>query len=182
MMQVKLSFINPELRETLYTIIAVRMEVRKPDKLSFGLKPWKNHTLTQSLLGALLLVPIILIFEEHNLLIVASLGSTIFVVLAIPSSKSARARNVLSGHFIGLSVGSISSLIAIPVMPAVIAVGITMSLMIITRTAHAPATGTALTLSGSAIISFQLASGFLIVLALIAIIPQVGKPYLRDLV
>mgnify|MGYP002031623194 CR=1 FL=1 len=182
MMQVKLSFINPELREAPYTIITVRTEMRKRDKPSFDLNPLKNHTLTQSLLGALLLAPIILIFEEQNLLIVASLGSTIFVVLAIPSSKSARARNVLLGHFIGLSIGSISSLITIPVIPAVIAVGITMLLMIITRTAHAPATGTALALSGSTVISFQLASGFLIVLALIAIIHQVGKPYLRDLV
>ena len=182
MMQVKLSFINSELRETLYTIIAVRTEVRKPDKLSFGLKLWKNHTLTQSLLGALLLAPIILIFEEQNLLIVASLGSTIFVVLAIPSSKSARARNILIGHFIGLSVGSLSSLIAIAIIPAVVAVGVTMLLMIITKTAHAPATGTALALSASSIISFSLASAFLIVLILIAIIHHLGKSYWQDLV
>ena len=182
MMQVKLSFIDPELREAPYTIVTVRMKMGKLHKLSFDLKPWKNHALSQSLLGALLLAPIILIFEEHNLLIVASLGSTIFVVLAIPSSKSARAKNVLAGHFIGLSVGSLSSLITIPVMPAIIAVGITMLLMILTKTAHAPATGTALALSGSAIISFQLASGFLIVLVLIAMIHHLGKPYLRDLV
>ncbi len=156
--------------------------MRTLDKISFNLKPWKNHTLTQSLLGALLLAPIILIFEEHNLLIVASLGSTIFVVLAIPSSKSARARNVLIGHFIGLSAGSIASLITIQILPAVIAVGITMLLMIITKTAHAPATGTALALSGSTLISFQLAFGFLIVLVLIAIIHHTGKSYLRDLV
>ena len=98
MMQVKLSFIDPELREAPYTIVTVRMEMRTLHKLSFDLKPWKNHALTQSLLGALLLAPIILIFEEHNLLIVASLGSTIFVVFAIPSSKSARARNVLADY------------------------------------------------------------------------------------
>ena len=156
--------------------------MKKSGKLSFGLKFWKKPSLTQSLLGALLLVPIILIFEEQNLLIVASLGSTIFVVLAIPSSKSARARNVLIGHFIGLSVGSLSSLITISIIPAVIAAGVTMLLMIITKTAHAPATGTALALSGSTIISFNLASGFLIVLVLIAIIHHLGKPYLRDLV
>ena len=156
--------------------------MKKLGKLSFGLKFWEKHSLTQSPLGALLLVPIILIFEEQNLLIVASLGSTIFVVLAIPSSKSARARNVLIGHFIGLSVGSLSSLITISIIPAVIAVGVTMLLMIITKTAHAPATGTALALSGSTIISFNLAAGFLIVLVLIAIIHHLGKPYLRDLV
>lgn len=154
----------------------------KLGRLSFELKLWQNHTLTQSLLGALFLAPIILIFEEQNLLIVASLGSTIFIVLAIPSSKSARARNILIGHFIGLSVGSLSSLIPIAVIPAVLAVGATMLLMIITKTAHAPATGTALALSGSAIISFNLAFGFLMVLILIAIIHHLGKPYLRDLV
>ena len=182
MMQVKLSFINLALCETPYNVITVRIEVIKLGELPFDLKLWKNHTLTQSLLGALLLAPIILIFEEQNLLIVASLGSTIFVVLAIPSSKSARARNILIGHFIGLSVGSLSSLIAIAIIPAVVAVGATMLLMIITKTAHAPATGTALALSGSSIISFSLASAFLIVLILIAIIHHLGKSYLRDLV
>ena len=154
----------------------------KLGRLSFDLKLWQNHTLTQSLLGALFLAPIILIFEEQNLLIVTSLGSTIFIVLAIPSSKSARARNILTGHLIGLSIGSLSSLIPVAVIPAVIAVGVTMLLMIITKTAHAPATGTALALSGSALISFNHAFGFLIVLILIAIIHHLGKPYLRDLV
>ena len=154
----------------------------KLGRLSFDLKLWQNHTLTQSLLGALFLAPIILIFEEQNLLIVTSLGSTIFIVLAIPSSKSARARNILTGHLIGLSIGSLSSLIPVAVIPAVIAVGVTMLLMIITKTAHAPATGTALALSGSALISFNHAFGFLIVLILIAMIHHLGKPYLRDLV
>ena len=154
----------------------------KPGKAFYAqLHVWKKPSFAQSTIGTLLVIPIVLAFEQQNVLIVVSLGSTVFVVLATPSSKPARAKNVLSGHSIGLLIGSLATSIPVAVISALIAVSVTMLLMVLTKTAHAPATGTALGLSITTP-SVSLVIAFLIVLLIIVTIHHLGKPYLRDLV
>lgn len=178
-MQVKLKTATAVLFKTTFI---VRTDVIKTGKAFYSqLHVWKNPSFVQSTIGALLVIPIVLAFEQQNALIVASLGSTVFVVLGTPSSKSARAKNVLSGHSIGLIIGSVATLVPVAIISALIAVSVTMLLMVLTKTAHAPATGTALGLSVTTP-SVNLVIAFLIVLLIIVTIHHLGKPYLRDLV
>ena len=178
-MQVKLMTAISVLFKTTFV---VRTDVLKFGKDFYSqLQLWKKPFFVQSTIGGLLVIPIVLAFEQQNALIVASLGSTVFVVLATPLSKSARAKNVLSGHSIGLIIGSTATLIPFSIISALIAVSVTMLLMVLTKTAHAPATGTALGLSVTTP-SIDLVLAFLIVLLIIVTIHYLGKPYLRDLV
>ena len=178
-MQVKLKTAIAVLFKTTFV---VRTDVIKLGKVFYSqLHVWKKPSFVQSTIGALLVIPIVLAFEQQNVLIVASLGSTVFVVLGTPSSKSARAKNVLSGHSNGILIGSLTTSIPVAVISALIAISVTMLLMVLTKTAHAPATGTALGLSITTP-SVNLIIAFLIVSLIIVTIHHLGKPYLRDLV
>ncbi len=92
--------------------------------------------------------------------IIASLGATAFIVFAMPQSYASSSRRLLGGYSIGISVGIICyylgtvlidfSVIAsfttnsFPIFFAALSVGLSIFLMTITNTEHAPAAGIAL--------------------------------------
>lgn len=109
---------------------------------------WKNYVL-QSALATLVVFILLWALRPEYLLIVASIGSTAFIVFAMPKSLSARPRNVIGGQIIGLACGTLAHAL----MPDLywtqvggysLAVGLSMFLMVVTDTEHAPASGTAL--------------------------------------
>ena len=113
----------------------------------------------QSLL-AVIVVAIILYFVEvlTHAAIVAALGSSAFIVFAMPRSITAQPRRLIGGHVVGLLSGTfcyyafltgpLGKLVAgwefATLFVYALAVGLSIFLMATTNTEHPPASGTAL--------------------------------------
>jgi len=118
--------------------------------------------------------------------IVASIGATAFIVFAMPRSITAKPRNIIGGHLIGVFCGSLFALIPhssmwSSVLIYSIAVGFSMFLMVVLDAEHPPASGTAL---GVAIKGFSLnvVTAVMVSAGILSLIHYFFKPYLRDLV
>lgn len=139
--------------------------------------------LCQSLLAVFVLMVILYVLDVAvHATIVAAMGSTAFIVFAMPHSITARPRNVIGGHLMGvlagalcvLLLGSLSQLRArlgevLYILPYSLSVGLSILAMVISDTEHPPAAGTALGIVVSPwswrIVVFILASAVLLSLA-----------------
>jgi len=146
---------------------------------------WKNY-IFQSVAATIATMLILIILSMENAVVIASIAASIFIVFAMPNAVSARKRAIIGGHWIGLFVGSLSTLIPQPyhfisIIVFSLAVGTTMLTMVIFDMEHPPAAGTAL---GIAITGFSWNVGIAIITStiLLGIIRTVFKPYLKDLV
>jgi len=149
------------------------------------IKSWKKHVF-QSFLATLTVLLLILILKMEHIVVIASIGSTAFIVFALPKSITARPKNVIGGQMIGLLSGSICALIPhssfiSSIIVYSVAVGLSIFLMITTDTAHPPASGTAL---GIAITGFSIniALSLIISVTILSFIHHFLKPFLEDLV
>lgn len=109
---------------------------------------WKNYVF-QSLFATLATFIVLLFLNLREAVIVASIGSTIFIVFAMPKSITAKPRNVIGGHSVGLISGALCALIPHPsflhsIIVYSLAVGLSIFIMVVTDTEHPPASGTAL--------------------------------------
>ena len=126
--------------------------------------------------------------------LIASLGTSTFIVFAMPSAYSAQPRGIVGGYSVGLVIGSVFGLMArspyiasLP-LPLVLeytffssmAVGLTIFIMVITNTEHPPAAGLALGLVLNSWDITTLAS-VLIAVLLLAGLKVFLAPYLIDL-
>ncbi len=146
---------------------------------------WENYTL-QSFLAAFAVLIIFLLLNVDQAVIVASIGATAFIVFAMPRSITAKPRNIIGGHLIGVFCGSLFALIPhssmwSSVLIYSIAVGFSMFLMVVLDAEHPPASGTAL---GVAIKGFSLnvVTAVMVSAGILSLIHYFFKPYLRDLV
>ncbi|MFO8143837.1 MAG: HPP family protein [Dehalococcoidales bacterium] len=90
-----------------------------------------------------------LFLNTREIIIIASIGATAFIVFTMPGSISAQPRSVIGGHIIGILSGSVFTMglqnwINYPLVIYSIAVGSSIFLMVATDTEHPPASGTAL--------------------------------------
>ena len=145
---------------------------------------WKNYII-QSTLATLVLLLALWVMSAQQMVLIASLGATSFIVFALPNAVTARARNVIGGHLVGLACGSLCHLLAVPGSPTVIvayavAVGISMFLMVVLDVEHPPAAGTAL---GVAILGASWGVFLAVVTgtALLALAHRALRRWLRDL-
>jgi len=154
----------------------------------------KNY-ITQSLL-AVLTVGIILYFVEvlTHAAIVAALGSSAFIVFAMPHSITAQPRRLIGGHIVGLLSGTFCyyAFLTGPLGKLVtgwqfttlfvyaLAVGLSIFLMAVTNTEHPPASGTALGIVAHAW-SHQVVIFVLACAIGLAIVRRLFRRYLRDL-
>lgn len=147
-------------------------------------------------LFAVLALAIILYFVEvlTHAAVVAALGSTAFIVFAMPHSITARPRRLVGGHIVGLLSGTFCHYVFLvgPLGKMVmgrefltlsvyaLAVGLAIFLMAITNTEHPPAAGTAL-----GIVAHQWSSPVVVFILLavigLAIVRWLLRGYLRDL-
>ena len=139
---------------------------------------WRNYAF-QSILCALILFLALLLLRLENAVIAASIGATAFIVFSMPDSVTAKPRNVIGGHLVGLSLGVFSTLIPQPdpMYSAIVysvAVGLTMFVMVVTDTEHPPAAGTAL---GIAISGYSLDAAIAIVTG--AVVMSTAHHFLR---
>ena len=103
----------------------------------------------QSCLATIAMFLTLLILTLEHALIMVSMGATAFIVFVMPREPTARPKNVIGGHLIGLLSGSLCSLIPhaqalLLALACALAVGLSISLMVATGTHHPPASGTAL--------------------------------------
>ena len=122
----------------------------------------------------------------ENVVVVASIGASSFIVFAMPKSITAQARNVIGGHLVGLLSGSLCALIPQPdfmisILVYSLAVGISIFIMVVIDVEHPPASGTAL---GAAITGFSWHVAIAIVTAIIVLsaIHRYANRFIRDLV
>ncbi len=117
---------------------------------------WRNY-LYQSLFATVVLAIVLVLLNAEHVVVTASIGSTAFIVFAMPRSLTARPRRVIGGHVTGLVCGSLFALIpqssvVVTVLVYSLAVGTSILLMIVLGLEHPPASGTAL---GVAITGFS---------------------------
>jgi CBS-domain-containing membrane protein len=107
-------------------------------------KLWIYYIL-QSLLAAIALFAIILILGRDRMVVVSAMGATSFIVFAMPKAVSAKTKNILGGHLVGLASGAIFYFTNLPYfIEYPCAVGIAIFFMVILDVEHPPAAGTAL--------------------------------------
>ena len=154
-----------------------------------------RHYIVQSLL-ATAVVLVILYFVEvlTHAAIVAALGSSAFVVFAMPHSVTAQPRRLVGGHIIGLICGIFCNLVIlnlllgrfaaeyewVPWLVYALAVGLSIFLMTITNTEHPPASGTALGVAAHGY-SWQTVVFILAFAVALAVIRRLFRRQLRDL-
>lgn len=117
---------------------------------------WKFYFL-QTILSVSVLFIILLLLTSRDMVVIASIGATSFIVYAMPHAKSASARSVLLSYTAGLCFGSLFGLVPVDlvVLQALIysmSVGCTIFFMLATDTKHPPAASVAL---GVALTGFQ---------------------------
>ncbi|MFC1870209.1 HPP family protein [Chloroflexota bacterium] len=149
----------------------------------------------QSLL-ATTTVAIILYFVKllNHEAIVAALGSSAFVVFAMPNATTAQPRRLVGGHVVGLLSGSLcyyafltgplGELIAVweftNLFVYALTVGISIFLMAVTNTEHPPASGTALGIVAHTW-SYQIVSFVLLSAICLAVVRRLLRSHLRNL-
>jgi CBS domain-containing membrane protein len=113
---------------------------------------WKTHWkayLLQSLVAMVVILIIFFVVTPERPVIVASIGSSVFIVFALPNNRTAQPRNLIGGHIIGLFCGSLAYLFPeTSMLPSLAlysaAVGLSILLMVALKMEHPPASGTAL--------------------------------------
>jgi CBS-domain-containing membrane protein len=146
---------------------------------------WKNYLL-QSLLAVLVVFVVFWSLNVEQAVIVASIGSTAFIVFTMPSYATAQSRRVIGGHLVGFLCGVLGSLILnyLSINPLVIysfTVGLSIFLMVALDFKHPPASGTALgvVISG---FSFEVMIAILTSAVILGLAHHYLKRYLRDLI
>lgn len=148
---------------------------------------WKNY-IVQSLLATItLLIVLLFISIERHAVIIASIGASAFIVFAMPRSITAKPRNLIGGHLVGLLCGSLLTLISSQssdfrsFLSYSLAVGLSIFIMVATDTEHPPASGTAL---GIAIEGFSFGIAFTVVISaiILSIVHHLLRSFLKDLV
>ena len=108
---------------------------------------WKNY-LYQSLLATAVAVAVFWILRAQNLVVIASIASSAFIVFAMPNSITAQPRRLIGGHLTGVLAGFLAGLLAQLNAPSIViyalAVGLSIFIMVVLDLEHAPASGTAL--------------------------------------
>ncbi len=140
----------------------------------------------QCFLATAALASVLSLLEQDYSVVVASIGATAFIVFATPRSVSARARNVVGGHAIGLLAGGLwwlaphATLFAKEFVYSG-AVGTAMLVMVMCRVHHPPAAGTAL---GVALAGLSIGAAITVLAAISAmiIIERALREFLVDLV
>ncbi len=145
---------------------------------------WKNY-IYQSLIATIIIFIILLMLDRENAVVIASIGSSAFIVFTMPRMITARPRRLIGGHIIGLISGSLCALIPhtatiTSISVFALAVGISMFLMVALDFEHPPASGTAL---GVAITGFSVSVMLAVVTSslVLSLAHHFSRRFLKDL-
>jgi CBS-domain-containing membrane protein len=152
------------------------------------------HYVLQSLLATFTLFLVLMVLRFNTPLIIAALGSSAFIVFAMPKNITAQPRNVIGGHIVGIVSGTIcASLLLVygngseifMILAASSSVGLSIFIMVATDTEHPPAGSTALAFVLHAVSAGDLIAFTLVILVsaiIISGVKHVLKSQLKDLV
>ena len=144
-------------------------------------KLWKYY-LCQSFLAAIALFIIVLVLGKDKMVVISAMGATSFIVFAMPTAVSAKTRNVIGGHLVGLASGTIFYFATLPYfLEYPLAVGIAIFVMVALDVEHPPAAGTAL----AVVINEVSPDVFVTIMASAVILSQCRyylRHYLKDLI
>lgn len=146
---------------------------------------WKNY-LYQSFLATVVIFIVLWILKAEEAVIVASIGSTAFIVFTMPSYPTAKSRRVIGGHTIGFACGVmgiliLSSFALSQILVYAIVVGASIFLMVVLDVEHAPASGTALGVAMSGY-SLKVMLAILTSSVILSLAHHYLKKHLRDLI
>jgi len=146
---------------------------------------WKAYVF-QSLFATMVMLVVLLFLTLQNAVVAASVGSSAFVVFAMPKSIPARSQNVIGGQIIGMLCGLLGNWLAhgTPVHEYIgfaVAVGLSIFIMVVVDMEHPPASGTALGVALTST-SWRVAVGVVSSVVLLSLIRIVFKKHIRDLV
>lgn len=137
-------------------------------------KLWKYYLL-QTLLATTVLFVLILILGRDRVVLISTMGATTFILFAMPTTISAKTKNVIGGHLVGLASGTIFYFTTLPCFfEYALAVGIAILLMVTLDVEHPPAAGTAL-----AVVINEVSLDAFIAIMLSAVILSQCRYYLR---
>ena len=103
------------------------------------------YYIIQSSMAAIALFVIVFVLGKERVVVISAMGATSFIVFAMPKAVSARTRNIVGGHLVGLASGAVFYFAALPYFVGYpLAVGIAVFLMVALDLEHPPAAGTAL--------------------------------------
>mgnify|MGYP006297301761 CR=1 FL=1 len=143
-----------------------------------------KHYLFQSLLAALSLFLALQLPFIEDFVLIAAIGSTTFIVFAMPSSKTSRPRNVLGGHLICGLIGFALTVLYPVYLPlrVVISLGVGLAVfaMVVLDVEHPPAGGTVIFLIINPIEQSFVA--LLLLASILSLISYLLRPYMKDLV
>ncbi|MFQ6034683.1 MAG: HPP family protein [Sedimentisphaerales bacterium] len=144
-------------------------------------KLWKYYLL-QSVLAAAIFSILVFVLGREKMVLISTMGATSFIVFAMPNTISAKTRNVVGGHLVGLASGAILYFATLPYLLAYpLVVGIAIFLMVALDVEHPPAAGTAL----AVIINEVSCDAFITVMVSALVLSQCRyymRHYLKDLV
>ena len=123
---------------------------------------WKSYLFQCALCMVALLAILLVVDVVLRAAIVMAIASTAFIVFIAPHSQASSPRRVIGGHVVAVVVGGVLSLVylvpewgelvttsnLVRDLIAVLSVGLSALLMVLTDTEHPPAAGTALGLGG----------------------------------
>ncbi len=146
---------------------------------------WKNY-IFQILIATLSVFIAILVIKMQNVVMIASLGATTFIIFITPTNFTANRRNVIGGHVIGIIIGMLFTLIPasssiVSIIIFSLTVGTSMFFMAIIDMEHPPACGTALGIVSSGY-TISMIFAFLTGVVILSLIHHIFKPKLKDLV
>ena len=142
---------------------------------------WKNY-IFQTLLAVVVLLIITLTIGEDKMVLISAMGATTFIIFAMPTTASAKAKIVVGGHLVGLASGAVFCSITLPYfIECPLAVGIAIFLMVALDVEHPPAAGTAL---AAAINEVELYDAAIIIACavILCLFRRLLKPYLKSLI
>jgi CBS-domain-containing membrane protein len=146
---------------------------------------WKNY-IYQSFFAAAAILIVFWLLSVEDAVIIASIGSSAFIVFTMPKSITAKSRRIIGGHVTGFLCGVLGShCINQGIIPAIfiysLTVGLSIFLMVVLDFEHPPASGTAL---GVAITGFSWEVMIAVITSaiILSLAHHYMKKYLRDLV
>ena len=147
-------------------------------------KDTMKHYIFQSLLAAVSLFLALQLPFIEDFVLIAAIGSTAFIVFAMPSSRTSSPRNFLGVHFVcWLIVFGITALYPayLPLKVVIsLGVGLAVFAMVILDIEHPPAGGTVIFLIINPIEESFVA--LLLLASILSLISYLLNPYLEDLV
>lgn len=107
---------------------------------------YRKHYILQSIYASISIFILTLILNDNPVLI-ASIGSTAFIVFAMPKSLISQPKRIIGGHFLGFIIGScfyvfpFNNYIFFTAIWYSLSVGITIFSMVVLDLEHPPAGG-----------------------------------------